>query len=82
VKYPHCSLPIQEDSLALEYVLQYPIQIFDALNNAHRKGVMHRDQKPANLMLIKSGVKLLVSGLTKLKQKSAPSNAALSALRR
>src|SRR6266446_483064 len=45
--------------LPLEQVLQYAIEISDALDKAHRKGVTHRDLKPGNVMLTKSGTKLL-----------------------
>src|SRR3990170_7853146 len=58
--------------LPLEQVLQYAIEIADALDKAHRKGVTHRDLKPGNLMLTKSGSKLLDFGLAKLKQEAAP----------
>ncbi|MBZ5699386.1 MAG: serine/threonine-protein kinase [Acidobacteriia bacterium] len=59
-------------SLPLEQVLQYAIEIADALDKAHRKGVTHRDLKPGNIMLTKSGTKLLDFGLAKLKQEVAP----------
>src|SRR3989337_1713553 len=58
--------------LPLEQVLQYAIEITDALDKAHRKGVTHRDIKPSNIMLIKSGTKLLDFGLAKLRQEVAP----------
>src|ERR1700693_3199775 len=58
--------------LPLEQVLQYAIEIADALDKAHRKGVTHRDLKPGNVMLTKSGTKLLDFGLAKLKQEIAP----------
>jgi serine/threonine protein kinase len=45
-------------SLPLDQVLQYAIEIADALDKAHRKGVTHRDLKPGNIMLTKSGTKL------------------------
>src|SRR6202140_1181869 len=61
-----------EGSLPLEQVLQYAIQIADALDKAHRKGVTHRDLKPGNIMLTKSGAKLLDFGLAKLRQNGAP----------
>jgi eukaryotic-like serine/threonine-protein kinase len=58
-------LPIQQE-------LQYAIEISDALDKAHRKGITHRDLKPGNVMLTKSGSKLLDFGLAKLKQEAAP----------
>src|SRR6202171_5742239 len=67
-------------SLPLEQVLQYAIEITDALDKAHRKGVTHRDLKPGNIILTKSGTKLLDFGLAKLKQEVAPANVQLSQL--
>src|SRR6202140_2583366 len=59
-------------ALPLEQVLQYAIEISDALDKAHRKGVTHRDLKPGNIMLTKTGTKLLYFGLAKLKQEATP----------
>jgi eukaryotic-like serine/threonine-protein kinase len=67
-------------ALPLEQVLQYAIEISDALDKAHRRGVTHRDLKPGNIMLTKSGTKLLDFGLAKLKQGAAPSDVPLSEL--
>jgi Tol biopolymer transport system component/predicted Ser/Thr protein kinase len=58
--------------LPLDQVLQYAIEIADALDKAHRKGVTHRDLKPGNIMLTKSGSKLLDFGLAKLREDAAP----------
>jgi len=46
-------------------VLQYGTQIASALDKAHRNGVTHRDLKPGNIILTKSGAKLLDFGLAK-----------------
>ncbi len=52
-------------SLPTEQTLRYGIEIADALDKAHRQGIVHRDLKPGNVMLTKSGVKLLDFGLAK-----------------
>src|SRR5262249_44217041 len=49
--------------LPLEQTLRYGVEIADALDRAHRSGIVHRDLKPGNVMLTKSGVKLLDFGL-------------------
>jgi serine/threonine protein kinase/Tol biopolymer transport system component len=54
--------------LAAEQVLRFGIEITDALDRAHRQGIVHRDLKPGNVMLTKSGVKLLDFGLAKVVQ--------------
>jgi serine/threonine protein kinase len=58
--------------LPLEQVLQDAVEIADALDKAHRKGITHRDLKPGNIMLTKSGTKLLDFGLAKLTQGEKP----------
>jgi serine/threonine protein kinase/Tol biopolymer transport system component len=63
---------LRKGALPVQQVLQYAIEISDALDKAHRKGVTHRDLKPGNIMLTKSGTKLLDFGLAKLTQESAP----------
>src|SRR5881398_1861459 len=51
--------------LPIEQVLRYGIEIAEALEKAHRAGVVHRDLKPGNIMITKSGAKLLDFGLAK-----------------
>lgn len=46
---------LMRGSLPLDRVLRYAIEIADALDKAHRKGITHRDLKPGNIMLTNSG---------------------------
>jgi eukaryotic-like serine/threonine-protein kinase len=57
---------LKRGALPKDQLLRCGIQIAEALDEAHRRGVVHRDLKPANIMLTKSGVKLLDFGLAKL----------------
>jgi serine/threonine protein kinase len=65
--------------LPLQQALKYAAQICDALDAAHRKGITHRDLKPGNILVTKTGIKLLDFGLAKIGPDSSPlSDATLS----
>lgn len=56
---------IADGPLPIGQLLDYGMQIADALDKAHRQGIVHRDLKPSNVMLTRSGAKVLDFGLAK-----------------
>ncbi len=66
--------------LPLPEVLRYGTEIADAIDKAHQQGVIHRDLKPGNIMLTKSGAKVLDFGLAKQAQVGSASASVLTAM--
>jgi serine/threonine protein kinase len=73
---------IPKDGLRVPQVIEYTVQMAEALSAAHAAGIIHRDLKPANVMVTGSGlVKLLDFGLAKLIDRPAVGDTAETATR-
>ncbi|MGH9775892.1 MAG: protein kinase domain-containing protein [Candidatus Acidiferrales bacterium] len=70
---------LKKGPLPLEQVLRIGAEIAAGLDKAHRSGVVHRDLKPGNIMLTKTGAKLMDFGLAKGASAAAPALSGLTA---
>jgi eukaryotic-like serine/threonine-protein kinase len=70
---------LRKGPLPVEQVLKYGIELCEGLEKAHRSGVVHRDLKPGNIMLTKTGAKLMDFGLAKVSVASPAATSGLTA---
>lgn len=66
---------VRRGALALNELLKVGLDVAEALAVAHQAGIVHRDLKPGNIMLTKSGAKLMDFGLAKPALAGAPGSA-------
>src|SRR3989442_1721574 len=68
---------LEKGPLPLDQLLRLAVQITEALDRAHHQGVVHRDLKPGNIMLTKTGAKLMDFGLARTAIGASPGTSSL-----
>ena len=66
---------LRRGALPTAELVRFGVQIADALDRAHRAGVIHRDLKPGNVMITRSGAKLMDFGLARASGMGGPVSA-------
>jgi Tol biopolymer transport system component len=69
---------IAKGPLSIQKALTIALEIGDALDRAHRAGIVHRDLKPGNVVLTRTGAKLLDFGLAKSSVRVLPTTPTLT----
>jgi eukaryotic-like serine/threonine-protein kinase len=64
---------LKQGRLEIRQVIQFGIQMADALDYAHKRGIVHRDIKPSNILIMSEGqIKITDFGIARIEDPNAP----------